>query len=73
MPYFVYKVFSGRKVELVDRFDGYRDARNHARDLRGALPPDADHTIRVIFANNESEASRLLAEKREPRPLGEDA
>jgi hypothetical protein len=73
MPYFVYKVYSERKLEMIEQFDGYRDARNHARELRAALPADAGYQIRVIFAKNPEEASMLLSEKREPRPLGEDA
>ena len=30
-------------------------------------------TVRMVFAAGEAQAERLLTERREPRPLGEDA
>lgn len=72
MPYFVYEIFPPRRVELVDSFDGYREARTRARALRAALGADAEQAVRVIHASSTEEATRLLTEVREARPLGEE-
>lgn len=72
MPYFIYEIVPPRRLELVDSFDGYREARTRARAMRAALGTDADRTVRVIYAHNPEEATRLLTEVREPRPLGEE-
>lgn len=73
MPYFVYKVHPGKRFELVERFGAYRGARDRARELRQALVPEDAFTVKVMFAKDPEEAERLMAEEREPRPLGEDA
>ena len=73
MPYFVYKVFSNRTLEPVDAHEKYRDAKVRARELRAESKDDDDFTFRLIYARNETEAERLLTQKREPRPLGEDS
>ncbi len=73
MPYFIYKIFSGKRFELVERFDSYREARDHAREHRARLTPEAGYSIKVMFAKDPEEAERQMSEEREPRPLGEDA
>lgn len=72
MPYFVFKLFNNRTFEPVDSFAKYRDAKQRTRALRDEIPADSDYTYRMIFARHEAEAERLLSQKREPRPLGED-
>ena len=72
MPYFVYEIFPPKRLQLVESFDDYREARTRARGLRAALGADAEQTVRVIFARSTEEATRLLTEVREPRPLGEE-
>lgn len=72
MPYFVYEIFPPKRLQLVESFDDYREARTRARSLRAALGADAEQTVRVIFARSTEEATRLLTEVREPRPLGEE-
>ena len=72
MPYFVYQIFPPRRLQLVDSFEAYGEARSRARALRAALAADADQTVRVIHAHSTEEATRLLIEVREPRPLGEE-
>jgi hypothetical protein len=72
VPYYIYTITPPKRLELVDSFDGYRDARTRARALRAALEADTDRTVRVIFAHNTDEATRLLMEVREPRALGEE-
>jgi hypothetical protein len=72
MPYFVYEIQSPRRLTLMDTFEEYRQARTHARTLRGTIQPADDKSFRVIFAANSEEAERLLMDVREPRPLGEE-
>jgi len=73
MPYFVYEITPPRSLKRVEAFERYRDARSAARALRAALPADSARSVRVIFASGEAQAETLLREKREPRPLGEEA
>jgi hypothetical protein len=73
MPYFVYKVHHGKRFELLDSYGVYREARDRARGLRQDMGPEDTYTVKVMFAKNPEEAERLMAEEREPRPLGEDA
>lgn len=72
MPYFVYKVFPARRYELVESFGHYRDARTTAREMRVALRERDSHTIRIVHAGTPAQAERLMSERREPPPLGED-
>ena len=73
MPYFVYKVFSNKTLEPVDTYDKYREAKLKVRELRGTVSDNEPYTYRMVFARHQTEAERLLTQKREPRPLGEDA
>lgn len=73
MPYFLYKVFPEKRYELIEPHEAYRAARDRARALRAELAADAGYAIKVMFAKDPAEAERLMAEEREPRPLGEDA
>ncbi len=72
MPYFVYTVFPNKKLELLDEFAKYRDARDDVRTRRKELPADADYTVRLVHAKHQTEAERLLTTEREPRPMGEE-
>ena len=72
VPYFVYCIHSPQQLELVDSFEEYRRAKQSVRELREqALDPE-NPAIRMMFAASSAEAERLLSEKREPRPLGEE-
>jgi hypothetical protein len=73
MPYFVYKVFPDKRLEYMDVYDTFQEARTFARERRAELTPEAEHIVKVIFAGNEDQARVLLTMEREPRPLGEDA
>ena len=73
MAYYVYKIHPPKRLEYVDEFDAYREAKTFTRTQRKALTPEDDFTIRMIFAPNKERAERLLKEVRESRPLGEDA
>ena len=74
MPYFVYKLTQPRSLERVGVFPDYREARSVVREMRRQLDRDDPRTmVRMVFAAGEAQAERLLTERREPRPLGEDA
>ena len=73
MPYFVYKVFPAKRYELVETFEKYRDARGFARIMRSELKDRDNFTVRLVHAANPTTAQRLLSERREAPPLGEDA
>ena len=73
MAYFVYKIFEPKRLEYVDEFEAYRDARAFTRGLRKELKAADGCVVRMIFAPSRDRAERLLTEVREARPLGEDA
>jgi hypothetical protein len=73
MPYFVYEIGAGPSPRRLDCFEQYREARRAVRERRRALLADTALSVRMVFAANESQALELLLQKREPRPLGEDA
>ncbi len=73
MPYYVYKISEPRRLEPLADFGTYREARTYTRDQRKSLTGNEDCTVRMIFAPTQEHAERLLLEKREARPLGEDA
>nr|VFJ54492.1 MAG: hypothetical protein BECKFW1821A_GA0114235_10482 [Candidatus Kentron sp. FW] len=67
--YFIYKISSGgNKLDPINQFDRYPDAKKAVRSLREQLTPEDNHTFRIIFAANTEEAERRLREKREPHP-----
>ena len=73
LPYFIYKLRPPRPPEMAGWFSAYREARTAVREMRRALESDDPATVRMVFAAGEAQAERLLTERREPRPLGEDA
>ena len=73
VPYFIFKLRPPRPPERAGSFAAYREARTAVREMRRALDRDDPTTVRMVFAAGEAQADRLLAERREPRPLGEDA
>jgi len=76
MPYYLYKMSSSdvhslvKKLELLERFDHFKEAKNNAKRLR--VESDTDETIfKVIFADNQLQAEELLMEKRDKPVLME--
>ena len=72
MPYFVYNVFPNKKLEYLEEFPKYKEARDNVRSRRKELADDVDFTVRLVHAKHQSEAERLLTAEREPRPMGEE-
>jgi len=73
MPYFLYKVMPGKRFELIEHVNAYREARDKARARRSQMNAEDQYTIKVMFAKDPEQAERLMSEEREARPLGEDA
>ena len=71
MPYFVYQISPSRKLTYIDTKDRYQDARAIVRELRGK-GPENDDDYRLIFANQQGEAEKLLSTPRDERVIGED-
>ena len=73
MAYYVYRIFPPKRLEYLDEFEVYRDAKIFARARRKELTAEDDWTVRMVFAPSKEQAERLLKEAREARPLGEEA
>ncbi len=76
MPYYLFKMSSAesydlvKKLELLEQFDYFKEAKNSAKRLR--MESDSDETIyKVIFADNQLQAEELLMEKRDKPVLME--
>lgn len=69
MPYYVYKITQPtpimKNMEKVEQYDDYKNARNHARNMRAEMPANSGIQIKVMFAATELEAEEQLQEKRE--------
>ena len=70
MPYYLFKMSSSdsfdlvKKLELLQQFDHFKEAKNSAKQLR--VESDSDESnYKVIFADNQLQAEELLMEKRE--------
>ncbi len=72
MPYYVYKIFPPKRLELAAEFPDYQAARTCARELRGLATLQAPYTAKLIFARSELEAAHLLTQEREKPVLRED-
>lgn len=72
MPYFIYQVFSDKKLELVDEFPAFPVAKKIVKQLRAEQTDPEAFRYQIIFAKNPSEAEMLLKEKREALLTGED-
>jgi len=70
MPYYIYKITPGptdiiKNLELLTKFDIFKEAKVSAKTIRSELPADTNITIKVIFAESELDAEEKLSEKRE--------
>lgn len=76
MPYYLYKISANnatdlvKKLELLDQFDLFKDAKNTAKQLRKESA-SSEFVYKVIFADNQLQAEELLMEKREKPVLME--
>lgn len=73
MAYFVYKICPPKRLEYLDEFEAYREAKTFTRTRRREVNAADECIVRMVFAPSREQAERLLKEVREARPLGEDA
>ena len=72
MPYYVFRISSEKQFTPAGSFEKYPEAKEACRRLRAEGSPDDPNAVRMIFAQSEHEARRLLSEKRQPSsPLEE--
>lgn len=76
MPYYIYKVIAGptdllKTLEKLEKYDSFKEARQHARDLRAGMTDSDNYSVKVMFADSELEAEEKLMEKREQPILRE--
>ncbi len=72
MPYYLYKVFPGKRLELIESCSEYREARDMARGLRAQLTVADNYSVRVVFAQHPAEAEHLVHSERPMQLTGED-
>ncbi|MDH3638193.1 MAG: hypothetical protein OES09_06980 [Gammaproteobacteria bacterium] len=72
MPYFLYRVSPDRSLTYLDSFDQYREARSAARSLRKSQAAVDDDMIKMVFAEQATEAETLLTRPRERIPSEDD-
>lgn len=76
MPYFVYKITPGptnivKNLELLQRFELYREAKVYTKDTRKALgisyadESEVTAEVKMILADTALDAEEKLMEKRE--------
>ena len=76
MPYYLFQIKSDdgiglvKQLELLDTFDGFREAKNAAKKLR-AEQTDDKLVYKVMFAESQLAAEEQLLEKREQPVLME--
>ena len=76
MPYYLYKIstLEGidllKKLELVESYDSFRDAKKQVKKLRAQLATDSC-SYKLMFAENQLLAEEQLMEKREAPVLME--
>lgn len=72
MPYFVYKISPPLRLTHIETKQQYKEARASVRRLRGEQSSAEPLEYRIIFANNQAEAEKLLSTPRDERVIGED-
>ncbi len=72
MPYFIYRISPQRFLTYINEFAHYGKARDAARQMRQEQIQDDLDTIKIIFAEDRSEAEILLKTSRERQPSEDD-
>jgi hypothetical protein len=72
MPYYIYRITPPNRLEQIDSYENYRLAKEQIRKLWAKVEPDSEVVIRMIFAETQGEAERLLLLPRDDRIIGDD-
>lgn len=65
MPYFIYKIHPGKKLELIEDHDSFKEAKTRARAMRAEISADDEYIVKVTFAENTDIAEHELLQERE--------
>jgi len=68
VPYFIYRILPPRRLEKVTDKRTFGEASIEAKALRASTDLPAGGTVKVVFAADETEAERLLAQARAKEP-----
>ena len=72
MPYFIYRITPPNRLEQIESHENYRLAKERIRELWTEEEADSGIMIRMIFAETQGEAERLLLIPRDNRIIGDD-
>jgi len=72
MPYYIFKIFPDRRLEKVAEVAASKQASAQAKALRKAVSPEADHVVKVIYAETEDNARFLLSQVPARESLADD-
>ena len=71
MPYFVYRIEPENKLEYIDNYENYREAKLKVNELRKQETTESEIVCRMIHAANRSNAEKLLLAPRDNRIIGD--
>ncbi len=76
MPYYIFRINQGptaliKNMDKLAEFDSFKEAQQHAKQMRAEQAAADSAIIKVIFANNPLEAEERLQEQREAPILRE--
>ncbi len=73
MPYFIFHISEQKNIkpELVDSREKFPEANKLCKALRKEMPEGDNSIIKMMFAENEQEARRLMRTKKEAAPTEE--
>ena len=73
MPYFIFRISAGKdiKPELVDTKEKFPDANRICKTLRKEMSAEDKSVIKMMFAEDELEARRLMRTKKDSSPIEE--
>jgi hypothetical protein len=71
MPYFVYKIEPENKLEYIESYEKYREAKLKLNELRKTEGVDSEIICRMIHAANRANAEKLLLAPRDNRIIGD--
>lgn len=71
MGYHIFEINAFRQLTYLETASDYREAKRRVSEYRKKPQLAAGTTFRMMFAENELLAEKLLKEKREARPMGE--
>jgi hypothetical protein len=72
MPYYIYRITPPNRLEQIESHENYRSAKERIRKLWTEIESGSEVVIRMIYAETQGEAERLLLIPRDDRIIGDD-